>query len=412
MANSLSPTAANIISSLGIKGATGSVPVGQGPSFYGYVPILNENGKLDSSFISYESAAGSVSPFRNAAIVDCGTEIGDGNRNGSVSAPFKTLSEAASRLIPDSTGSIALIVMPGTYQDINVSFSGSPSHVFIVCVGDVMTDNDMVIRGIRGSLSIQGLNISAAITVGGCSSVEFLGGTNIGSNVNIGDAIAYLSSEVSGDIASKLHAADVKWISGAYRIGFGQDGSTVGSAIDTLSLRTIKISDISAGQDGISTVNTREIHAENGTYDLTGVMGGIASAINSMFQNGKFSSIEVTGLAKIGSVEATTIKTNELNMDSLLMGGYRIAIDSFGYLIVLNGSDTPPETPDGFYILIDRDTNEPYIFGVSGGRVYLERADQESDGPTPVDSLEINDGPNVYSVYVEDGRLFIDRGEP
>ena len=46
MSNGQTPTAANIISSLGIKGAIGKIPEGaEGSSFSGFVPYLNKDGK-------------------------------------------------------------------------------------------------------------------------------------------------------------------------------------------------------------------------------------------------------------------------------------------------------------------------------------------------------------------------------
>jgi hypothetical protein len=90
MANALNPTAANIISSLGVKGATSE----GGEGYSGYVPMLDESGKLSLSFIPQGAAAMAMPPLHDVAFVDPGSN--SETPTGSIAAPFKTLSDAAS----------------------------------------------------------------------------------------------------------------------------------------------------------------------------------------------------------------------------------------------------------------------------------------------------------------------------
>ena len=133
MANALQPTAANIISSLGIKGATVS------ENLPGYVPVLDATGHLNAKFIPANAEQYAIQPLSDVAFVDPYTTVGfdsEGTdvdtdpenmiRIGSIAAPFKSVTEAASRYAPTDAALAgkyaAFMLAPGKYDDGEIAF--------------------------------------------------------------------------------------------------------------------------------------------------------------------------------------------------------------------------------------------------------------------------------------------------
>lgn len=119
-------TSANILSSLGIKGA--SVEGGSGKS--GFVPVLGSDGKLDTSVIPAERLSEElvIPPLHNVAYVSSGTSP-ESEPDGSIASPFRTIGEAAERSYD------SIILTPGSYSESNVHFTSYSSRITISCPG-------------------------------------------------------------------------------------------------------------------------------------------------------------------------------------------------------------------------------------------------------------------------------------
>ena len=81
----------------------------------------------------------------------------------------------------------------------------------------------------------------------------------------------------------------------------------------------------------------------------------------------------------------------------------------YGYLVVADGSATPPSPPDGVILLRDTD-GSIYMLGISNGRAYVAPADESSAAD---DEITIHDPESGYDydLSMSDGRLIITRKE-
>lgn len=428
MRTDLSPTAANILSSLGVKGAAQSIPSGaRGSDFAKFIPMLDENGKLNASFIPADAAQLSIPPLSDVAFVDPYTETAefaaDGItrlRVGSIVAPFKSISEAAANFSPaqDASGAkfISIVLASGRYEDTVAQFQSTPSAVAVIGIGDcVLAASPLVLAGLSSGASVifQGVRTSQDVTIQGVSSVTCLGRTSIG-RLNVGSGTRLVLSADSR--VSSTDASDIRYLSEASNVGNTSNvpGKTVDAALRRLNGRKIRIAYITEGSTGLDIGSSCvDVTAESSggfdVYDLSTREKAIAAAINKFIKKSKDITAETVTADK---VVTDTLEAKTLEIDSILLGGYRLGLDMFGYLVVVDGSKPHPEPPDGIVLIRDTGTSGAgavYVLGASDGRLYIDR--YESETGTPVDALEIEDAGETYTVTVEDGRINIQGGE-
>lgn len=431
------PTAANIISSLGVKGAISSIPEGEDASKYeGFLPVLDANGRLNAKFIPPEAAQISVPTLSNAAYVDPYTDVeeyaADGItrlRVGSVVAPFKSIKEAAANFKPTSDAKagryVAFLLSPGKYDDSEIEFSPgmSPLSVYLIGMGECrFADNirtlavyrmSSAVGGRRPLLFLQSVYMSGNVSVSTGADAVVVGKSYIHQlSVGSGSKLS-LSSDSRVD---STDAGTVSYISEDSRIGntSGVKGTTVKDALGRLGRRRIRMARLSGVSSGIDTgsssymdvLETSSGSDSFGVFDLRARDKVFVDAINRLFsERKKIVAESVTA----GSVVADSIKTKELRMDSLALGGYRIEIDTYGYLVVSDGSANPPRPPDSVVLLRDTVNGALYLLGVSNGRMYIAGADDESSSSDPLDVMTVYDPDSgaEYAVSVEEGRLVI-----
>ena len=432
MANALSPTAANIISSLGIRGAT------VGENLPGFVPVLDDNGKISVKLIPDDAAKLAVAPISDVAFVDPYTSEKDAEkRTGSITAPFVSVMEAASRFVPSgyakAAGCMAFVLFPGRYTDTLVDFPSSngfsPLSVYMIGVGEcVFTSTNVSITGAftySGSevrspeLFLQNVVLNGVLTVSGVPNVTCLGKTFI-NDLELGGTGSRLYISADSRVSS-TNVTKISFLSEADNVGNTSevDGDTVEGALNTLGRRKIRVAKVSYGSTGITVdssvedVSAKPDSAGYEVYDISERDRVFAQGINDILRNGKFESI-TAGTIQANSISTTSLTANEINVNSFKMGGYRIQIDAYGYLVVLDEDGTAPEPPDNVVLLRDLSNGATYVLGVSDGRMFLQidsmaNGDGSSGNAGYLDYLTVYDPESgvEYRLYVDNGRLMI-----
>ena len=432
MANALSPTAANIISSLGIRGATANEPLA------GYVPILGPDGKLSAEFIPADAAQMAIPPLSNVVYVDPYTEVSESLQKGSVVAPFHSISQAAASFESTPLGAsamqIAFLLAPGRYNEPTVSFShppGSdrqkaPQNVYFIGLGQCEFMYGISITGMDADSSqnvlFQNVYTTGTISISGSGNtvVTCLGSTQIG-NLLIGDPNSTMGtlklapeSRVSSTNASRVLMADAAHVAND-QSATGVAGSTVSDALKRLGGRKIRIAKVSLGSSGFDVgSSTVDISAESAggfdIYDISSSHRQLAEGINSLIKSGKFASVHADTVVAT-DISADTLTVKNLNMDALTLGGYMLEIDAYGYLVVADGSAPTPTPPEDVVILEDKWNGARYVLGVYGGRLYLKLdGEDESSGIDVQQAIRISDPDDQsaqYDLYVYNGRLMI-----
>lgn len=336
MTNALSPTAANILSSLGIKGAIDSLPSGQGSAFQGCVPVLGADGKIDISFIPPAAAEMSVQHISNVLIVDPGTTCA--SPTGSVVAPFKTIAAAAAAFSNDPgyefAARCAVLLMPGKYTDSTVAFSASPLQAFVICLGScAFAASTVAFSGIdsTGTLYLQNVSASGNLTVTGCSRVACLGTTEITGTlgVSVGGEIM-LSSEAhvgSASVAPTYLSSTATIANSSASIS----GATAKDAMDSLAARRIRVSRIVAGDPIVEQDGYEDVPAADGVYDLRSHDAPVVNALNTLadrLDNQVVDTITAT------SVTAGAVTAGTVDAIAMRLGRGLLRVDEFGYLVV------------------------------------------------------------------------------
>lgn len=423
----LSPTAANIISSLGVKGAVDKIPTGAtGSSFGGYVPVLNADGKIDLSFIPPGAAAISVTRFHNVAIVDPGA-VDDGSpRTGSVIAPYITIREAASSFTADEghdghASRCAILLMPGKYDDEEALFAVLPKEALIIGIGEcVLGSSPFYVSGLGGKLTLVNIVSNGTIRVVGASEIQCLGKCYI-------HTLSASGSRLKLSADSRVESTDianVAYLSDASRVGYttnpdtGATETTVKDALDRIDGRRIRITNITADSSGFdiaepeyTDVSPEKISGRE-IYDLTDFGRVLVEGINRLVRLGRNPEFDTVTADK---VIANSVETKALKMDALVLGGYKLAIDTYGYLVIADG-DEPITPPKGVIFIEDTGDSQRgqlYMIGVANGRMYIENADDgSSSSPEAVQVIHITDANTgaEYAITMENGRMKIEGG--
>ena len=97
-------------------------------------------------------------------------------------------------------------------------------------------------------------------------------------------------------------------------------------------------------------------------------------------------------------------------MKTLKLNGYQLTIDTYGYLVLLDGADTVPTIPNDAILLLDKQAGTIYALGVASGRLYVEETEGTSSDSVQ-ESLKLNDTKTgyTYNVYISDGKVCIQK---
>lgn len=350
-----SPTAANILASLGIKGAVADAPNGAlQANFAGFVPVLDKNGFISAKFIPQSQSELAVSPLSNVLLVDPGSQASA--ENGSVAAPFKTIEAAAAASRCDSSGRCALLLMPGEYPSLGNSIAQfsqqeSPESVFVIGLGEcVLKASTFNVTGIHagGRVFFQDVDTGPNnLQVVNAAAAYCLGRTYVGGSFLVGaGATLWLSSEswvASTDAETVLYLSEASRIKNTSHVS----GDTVGDALERLGTRKIRIANLSAGSSGFAydSSSFTDVPADaSGScdiFDLRGHDKALVDGINRLTRRGKDISADTVTANRVA---AGKVEASDLEIDSLSLGGYRLNVDAQGYLVVEDadaGSSSP-----------------------------------------------------------------------
>lgn len=444
MANAMKPTYANIISSLGIRGATVS------ENLPGYIPVLDETGRLNANFIPVNAEQVAIPSISDVAYVDPYTTVGfdtEGNdidtghtiRKGSISAPFKSLAEAATYFSPTASAIagkyMAFMLAPGKYDDAQMYFPSSrmPLSVYILGLGECRFSTSLIIQNMASAVSgrnpavfIQSIytESSASVSVSAVANVTVIGKSYISTlNASSGSSLL-LASDSRVD---STNISSISYISEARRVGYvrrGDSGAsfpegTVAKELDRLRRRRVRIVNVSMGSTGlvVGSSSYADIMAGSSSgadvFDMRAHDRILINGLNTLFSRGKDI---VADTVNAGTIVADNIQATNLRMDALSLGGYKLAIDTYGYLVVLDGSGTTPiRPPDTVFLIRDSVTGELWTLGISNGRLYIvgyEGSSYSSDSSSSSgihDSIQLHDTGNShdYIVTVSDGEIYL-----
>lgn len=354
MASSLSPTASNILSSLGIKGATVD------KRLPGCVPVLNERGEIDELLIPGIGSAISSGRIGNVAVVDPAADGGSDSSSGfsptgSVMAPFRSLEEAAAGFVPygPDADSMVFLMAPGVYGDVTVTFSGSyhPLRVYFIGMGECRMSEDVTFGGlspaqggVNPSISFFNVVSNGTVKVLGSPTVSCRGGTYL-SELLFGDADSAVVRIASDSRVSSTNAAKV-YMSDSGNVGNTSEvtGVTVEDALDRLGGRKIRMASLTFGSSGVDVESSYvDVSAESAgscdVFDISERDRVIAEGVNGFFRRGRFQAVSA-GSVTAGTVDAGTVKADSVNAGTLKFGSYAIRVDSYGYLVVGEESDS------------------------------------------------------------------------
>lgn len=418
------PTFANTLSSLGIRGAIGRVPDGEVPSAYaGFVPVLDESGRISVKFMPPLAVESMVSPLSNVVVVDPGS--GASEETGSVVAPFRTIGAAAAAAKKDGSGRCALLLMPGRYPaagNSTAQFSDSPAQVFFIGVGEcALGATTFNVGGLAygGAVFLTDISTDSCIKAVNAATVTLLGRSYVG-RLEVGaESHVRLSSEARVESTDSEH---VSYLSEASRVGNDSSvpGKNVKEALDRIHGRKVRVLNVNAGDSGFSYDDSSYVDVEAGStgsgdvYDLRRFEKVIVDGVNRFVEKGKDIKAETV---TADTIKAGVVEADKLKIGAMVFGGYELTIDPCGYLVVADG-DTPIGPPSSVILISDSVASSyaVYALTVIDGRLHMENADMADDSessPGVVTELDITDSETgvEYTVRVEDGRLVLVDGD-
>ncbi len=350
--NEYTPTAANILSSLKVKGA--SVIGGEGKD--SYIPVLDSRGLLDTSVIPLIdiSANISISPLTKVAYVDkhINEDVTGYVPNGSIARPYRLIQDAA------DAGFTYLRLTPDEYSSVVLNFNSAESYsdIVISCDGTAIFDN-ITINGYREGTKITLENIEVRGTVLLGSSVQcsvVIKGTSIIGTIrgSISDSTDEVTSEwylrelaigPNARISNRVNVYSVVYIASGDRIENKSEvqGTTVTDAENRLHQRRIKLPKFSTDPSGIAVSDTEDVEVEEGLpsrydiYDVSKFSDTLVKSVNDTFykegDSPDFSDIEAN------TVTTQDISTNEVSVEAqITLNDVPLRIDKEGFLVTGN----------------------------------------------------------------------------
>ena len=438
------PSAANILSSLGIKGAVNGVPEGiDQASLANYIPVLDKDGKLSVKFIPSSAMEMTVNPLSNVLVVDQNSVAT--HETGSFVAPFKSIDSAAAAVKADSSGRCAILLMPGLYQatynsianfSSNYPDADGPSSVFIIglgeCVLDASTFNIDGIDSSGGGATVVLKNIctDSNIKVYASAAVVCMGRTVVsGSIIAEAGSSVKLSSEsrVAKAIvaeSSPEQALPISYLSDSSHVGNDSNipGDTVDKALNRLGSRKIRVANITFDDTGFHFDNdsftdmpAEAVASPSGDFDIYDLRQRQKIFVDGINRLVKLNKNIVAESVTADTIRAGLIETDKLKMDALVLGGYKLTIDPYGYLVVAD-ADTPITPPSEVILISDSAPGNDNVYAliVVNGRMKILNADllddvDDTDPYGVVTELTIVDSSTgvEYTVHAEDGRLVL-----
>jgi len=341
--NNYSPTLANILSSLKIKGA--SATGGEGKD--GFVPVLDSTGKLDVSTIPLGliSQLIEIPPLTDMAVVD--SQADAAIATGSFAAPFKTVSAAATK------GYSNFLLVGGSYGSDSVSMGSTPlgATIRIFSVGTSTFDNLTFSRCPNGAF-FRFYNVSVTTKLEFSSDVNInasLLGYGVTGTVKTASENSNLKLEI--DSTYRVNSIDsvegvdvtVEYIAKSSRIENDSQapGDTVADTLDVLSSRKIRIPVFTSDASGLHVPTTTDVSVNQltNTYILSAFGTDLATAINSRFhKNGDSPSYNAVtaNSVSVGTTELAngSVKTDELKLSINGTQKAVVKIDSDNFLVI------------------------------------------------------------------------------
>lgn len=336
-ANNYSPTLANILSSLKIKGA--SVTGGSGKS--GFVPVLGPNGKLDTSTIPIDSISGmlEVPILNDIAVVDSTADASAAT--GSIAAPFKTL------LAASQAGFKNFLLIGGNYGDDSATLSNTVTKIRIFSIGTSTFDTLTFSRYANGAF-FELYNVIAStkmeFTSSSQCSVSLLGNGLTG-KVSAPESIdlrlfidpTYRVDSLEGDYITVTYLAKGSRVEND---SVKVPGDTVTDAIDSLSDRKVRIPNFTSDANGLHAPTYTDVSVTSliNTYELQSFGIALANAINSIFHKDGDSPIYVDvtadNMTVTNNITSRSVKTNELKLSVSGVEKAVVKIDADNFLII------------------------------------------------------------------------------
>lgn len=326
--NTLNPTVANILSSLHIKGAS----VEGGASKAGFVPVLDEHGKLKVSTIPVEAISEMELdvPALNVAFVDASTT--SETRTGSIASPFASLSEAAAYEYETGKYFTDFVIVAGSYGDEEVGIRHTTSgKIRIFGLGSVEFTTLKFFGYKPGSIfELDNITVASQLNFAGSAttvSATFTGSGSIHSILLSEDEAAlslYVGADFSIGSVSPTENITVSYLSGSSRVANNSTtvaGATVTDALDSLRAIKIKIPKFTADSTGIhadsSSYEDISVPPGGDTYLIVGLGTTLVAAVNGTFhKDGDSPSYnEVTATAvKAATADLTTVNVKYLGI--------------------------------------------------------------------------------------------------
>ena len=295
-----------------------------------------------------------------------------------------------------------------------VEFSATPLNAFVICFGECLLGRSTVaFTGMKngGNLTLCNITTDGNISVTNCSTVTCLGMTRIIGMLTIADGASLrLSSE---SFVASTTALSISYLTDSSRIENTSDveGVTVENALDTLGNREIRVADLTSDSDGFDYDHDRFIDIKavkignKEIYDLRGLNKTFVDGINHLVLMWKN---PVVGTLTADVVKAKSIEAESLKVNAITFGGYKLAIDSYGYLVVVD-EDEPISPVSGVILIKDSVNGNFYVLGIANGRMYVSLDDESAAVQDVVNSVSVTDPVTgtEYSVTMRSGRLYL-----
>jgi len=352
--NKNNPTAANILSSLEVKGATS---VG-GAEQEWKLPVLNGEGVLDTSLLPIERISESIDvpTLGDTAYVDpsAGADVEGYQGTGSIVKPFRTLDEAASYNAGGKTFANFLLVSgsPADYSSAHPNFATRETIIRIFSTGTVQFGSlsfDWLVpetRFILNNISVSSVfhlrtELACLVQITGASSIGTLRGS-VDNSGGLPQMLTDVEIDPSVKILSFTNIKSLGYLASGIRIANGSSrvrGETVAEATDTLGNRRIRIPKFTADVYGVHIGSVEDVQADSDSsddyelHDITDIGYTLTEALNSTFykkgDSPEFNSVTASKVRTDMLTASTSVRT-----EKTILGHTPIYVDTDNFLMI------------------------------------------------------------------------------